>query len=73
MNQLLELYPVAFIISPISTLWVADRGNYLAMEFTLEGKWFRNILTHKDGVRQPWSVVYNQEHPQYIWLSNQVS
>ena len=64
--------PLAFTISPISTLWVADRVQRHVLEVTLRGEWIRFISVGINGVHQPWSIAHNLLHPNYIWLSDHV-
>ena len=62
--------PLAFTISPISTLWVADRLHPHVLEVTLKGEWVRYISVGINGVHQPWSIACNPHHPNYLWLSD---
>ena len=64
--------PLAFTISPISTLWVADRLHPHVLEVTLKGEWIHYISVGINGVHQPWSIAYNPQHPNYIWLSDHI-
>ena len=58
--------PTGIIISPVKTLWVADKLKQKINEFDLDGKFLRNVLSDLVSV---WGVSYHPAHPRYIWVT----
>ena len=54
------------IISPVKTVWVADRLRKKIEEFDLFGKFKRNVLSGLEGV---WSMSFHPAHPSYVWVT----
>ena len=53
------------MISPVNTLWVADRWTDKIDEFDLDGNFIRNVLSDLPGV---WSMSYHPSHPSFVWI-----
>ena len=60
------LQVTGIIISPVKTVWVADRLNKKIDEFDLYGKFKRNVLSGLEGV---WSMSFHPAHPSYVWVT----
>ena len=53
------------MISPVNTLWVADRITSKIDEFDLDGNFIRNVLSDLPAV---WSMSYHPSHPSFVWI-----
>ena len=54
------------IISPVNTLWVADRMKNQVFEFDFDGNFIRIVLSDVKGVR---SMSYHPLHPSFVWIT----
>ena len=53
------------IISPVQTVWVADRFKDKINEYDLDGNYIRNVMSDLSWVR---SLSYHPAHPSYVWV-----
>ena len=54
------------MISPVNTVWVADRSKFIIDEFDLDGNFIRNVLSN---VPYVWSISYHPSHPSFVWIA----
>ena len=53
------------MISPVNTLWVADRLKSKIDEFDLDGNFIRNVLSD---LLYVWSISYHPSHSSFVWI-----
>ena len=62
-----ELFQASsIVISPVNTVWVADRSKGKIDEFHLDGRFLRNVLSGLEGV---WSMSFHPAYPSFIWVA----
>ena len=61
--------PRHILMSPASTLWVCESHHNRVSESTLDGIWIRNVVSDRDGIKNPMDISYHPKHPQFLWVS----
>ena len=57
--------PSATAITPMGSILIADRGNHRICHFTLDGEFINDVITKRDGIKEPIGVAYR---PPNLWV-----